>query len=473
MLLLASSSWRSVTRAWSIVVFGIFATVAFCAPPAGIEETLPEHYFPALKILLDRALQQSPAMIEKGLEVAVQEAKLDAADAPRWPHLGGTFDYTSTQSAVSGNTDTRTRDSGLFYRVELSQALFHWGALKKDSARARILVAIAGKNYVEAYRLLAVGLRSSYLLLITKKAALHQARDRQRIRETSLKLARDKYERGMVAEGEVTGWLLTAEENALEVQRLEVEFVTLRRALARMAGIAELAEEDIPLDIPELAYSPDQASALLAALLRDGAKSAFEVQVDELQIHEAELRYQIARVRLLPKFDASAGHYVENTTNATAASVEQRGVERQAIGVRANWAIFDGFATRGAKREALADKRLYERRLAMSVERVLEEAQRLERQLALEAQAVKLTDRRRTLAAAGLARLTEEVKLGNRPQGEIEEATSNVYLSNATSAAARAMLLGKWSEFVSVVGADPALQNIPVSIPVRHAREKR
>jgi outer membrane protein TolC len=431
------------------------------AQPADLAATLPEHYFPALKVILDTALKQSPAMIEKGLEVTVQEAKIDLVDAARWPRLGGTFDYSSNQTAISGNTDTRTRDNGLFYRVELNQALFHWGALKKDSARARIGVAIGERNYAEAYRLLAVGLRSSYLMLIAKKSALLAARDRQQVREANLNHARDRFARGVASEAEVTNFQLIAEENALEVQRLEVEFVSLRRALARMAGLADLKEEEIPSDMPEVAFSPAQAAALLATLLRDGAKSSFEVQVYEMQIKEADLRLQIAKVRQLPKLNASAGHYVENTTNATAVSVEQRGVERQSVGIRADWSIFDGFATRGAKKEAMAEKRLYERRLASAVERVLEEAQKLERQLAVEAQSVKLTDRRRMLAGAALKLLTDEVNLGNRPQTEIADATANVFFANATSAAARATLLGKWSEFISVVGADPVLQNVP------------
>ncbi len=469
MLLLASSSSRGFWRAWSIVFGWVWIVGVNHAQTADLRATLPEHYFPALQVLLDRALQQSPAMIEKGLEVTVVDAKIDQADARRWPQLGSIFDYSSTQSAVAGNTENRTRDNGLFYRIELSQALFYWGALKKDSARARIMAAVAERNFSEAYRLLAVGLRSSYLILITKKAALHQARARQKMREASLKLARDKYERGMVPEGEVTSWLLNSEENALEVQRLEVEFSGMRRALARVAGLSDLKDEDVPLDIPEVPFSSAQAAALLAGLLRDGAKSSFEVQIYDMQAREADLRYQIARVRLLPKFNASAGHYVENSTNATAVRVEQRGVERQSVGVRAEWSIFDGFATRGVKREAMADKRLFEHKRASAVERVQEEAQRLERQLALEAESVKLTDRRRTLSVAALARLSDEIKLGNRPESERDEATLNVYLSNAASAVARATLLGRWCEFVSLTGADPALQNIPS----RHAREKR
>jgi outer membrane protein TolC len=375
--------------------------------------------------------------------------------------LGGTFDFASNETAVSENTSRKTRDSGLFYRVELNQALFHWGALKNESARARIAVAIAQRNFQEAHRLVALGLRQSYLLLVTKKAALVQARDRQRLRETSLQLTRDKLARGIASEGEVTGWLLAVEENAFELERQENEFAGMLHTFARTAGLKEFREADVAADVPEIVPQVEAAARLLAGILRDRARSSFEVQVHELQAREADLAYRIAQVRLLPKLGATVGHYVENTTNATAIGVEQRGVIRQSVGVRADWAIFDGFAAKGAKQEALASKRLAERRLESAAERLMEEAQRQERSVALEAQAVKLTDRRRTLAAAGLARLKDEVQLGNRPASEIEEATANVFQANAASAAARARYLGEWSALVSLAGADPLLQVSP------------
>lgn len=420
--------------------------------------TLPEAYFPALRQALESAATLSPTMLERSLEVSIQQARLPLADSGRLPRLGGTFDFSNNETAISENTSRKTRDSGLFYRIELNQALFHWGALKNESARARIGVAIAQRNFQEAHRLLALGLRQSYLVLVTKKAALVQARDRQRLREVNLQLTRDKLARGIASEGDVTGWVLAVEENAFELERQENEFAGMLRTFARTSGLKEFKESDVAADVPEVMPQPEAAARLLAGVLRDRARSSFEVQVHELQAREADLSYRIAQVRLLPKLGATAGHYVENTTNATAVGVEQRGVIRQSIGVRADWAIFDGFAAKGAKQEALASKRLAERRLDSAAERLMEEAQRQERSVALEAQAVKLTDRRRTLAAAGLARLKEEVQLGNRPANELDEAAANVFQANAASAAARARYLGEWSAMVSLAGADPLVQ---------------
>jgi outer membrane protein TolC len=457
---LAGLSHSRAFRRLAVAGLGLVIAVCGRSAPQEVAGTLPEAYFPALRQALESAATLSPTMLERALEVSVQQARLPMADAARLPRLGGTFDFSNNETAISENTSRKTRDSGLFYRIELNQALFHWGALKNESARARIAVALAQRNAQETHRLVALSLRQSYLVLVTKKAALVQARDRQRLRELSLKLARDKFDRGIASEGEVTGWLLAVEENAFELERQENEFAGMLRTFARTAGLREFKEAEVASDVPEVTPQVEVAAGLLAAVLRDRARSSFEVQVHELQAREADLSYRIAQVRLLPKFGATAGHYVENTTNATAVGVEQRGVIRQSIGVRADWAIFDGFAARGAKQEALASKRLAERRLDNAAERLMEEAQRQERSVALEAQAVKLTDRRRMLAAAALARLKEEVQLGNRPANELDEAAANVSQANAASAAARARYLGEWSALVSLAGADPLVQTL-------------
>lgn len=469
MLLPGPSFSRGLQRARQLVFALALLPAGLFAQADEIAGTLPEHHFPALKRILESAVKQSPLAIEKQLDVALAMARTDAANAPRLPRLGGNIRYDNSQTAISSDNSRRDRGGGVFYGIDLGQAVFHWGALKNESARARIGVAIAEKNYHEAFRLLAITLRQSYLELVAKKAALYHARNQQRLREEDLKLERDKFSRGDTSQGSVFVRELAVEEGGIEIQRLEVELDRLTRLLARLAGVPPLRDEDIPLDIPAVAYSPELTAQLVGGLLRDGGRSVFEVQVRQMQVQDAELRYRIARVRLLPKFSLGAGHSVENTTNVTGGTVDQQGVERQSISVRADWSIFDGFATRGAKQEAIAEKRLYERHLATSVEKVLDEAQRLQDTLAAEARATRMADQHRTLAFADLDRVKDEVKLGNLPPYEIEQATDRAYFRTALSVTARARLLAEWSALVSLAGIDPVLKNLPV----RYVRPKR
>lgn len=431
--------------------------------------TLPEAGLPVLQRLLGAAVRQSPAILERELEVAFERARLDERNAPRLPRVAGQFDLASNETAISGLNNTRNRDSGIFYRLELNQAIFHWGALKNETVRGRIAVAIAERNHQEAYRQLAVSIRQSYLMLIAKRASLEHARGVQQLRQTDLRLAREKLQLQTVPESELAGRILAEEEGAVDLRRQEVEFEGMRRTLARVAGLPELREDDIPVEIPPAPYQSDLADGLLAGLMRDHAASAFEVQIHDLRARDADLAYRIARVRLLPKIGVSAGYYLDNTTNASAFTVTQQAVQRQTIGLRADWSIFDGFATRGAKQSSLAAKRLSERRRDSAAEQVLEQAQQLRRVLAVEAESVRMAERRRDLAAKGLERAQEEVRLGNVPPGAAEQVRLQLLQASAASAAARAQFQAKWSELVSLAGADPLLKNIPV----QHARDLR
>ncbi|MSU24778.1 MAG: TolC family protein [Opitutus sp.] len=461
----------SFLRAWRVgpSVALVLACVGVRAQSPAVAGSWPEDYLPALKPILQTALRQSLTIVAKEIEIAQREAQAVAIHAQRLPNFGGRMDYASNTTAISGNTTTQTRDNGLFYNVGLNQSVFHWGAITNEIARARIGVLIAQKNHADAYRALAVNLRQQYLGLVAKKASLLFARYALQLVKADLERMEDKLKNGAAAEGDVFGRKLYVDDRSLDLARSEAEFVGSRRAFGRLAGIGDLAEAAIPTEIPAPVYSAPAAGVLVAVLLRDGAKSTFQAEVSALNIRNADLSYRIARVRLLPMFNASAAYTLLNTTNASPVAVTQTGVTQQSVGLNAVWTIFDGFAARGAKLAALADKRLAERQLQAVTEATLDQAQNLERLLALDAQAMQMSEQRRGLAEGVVRRAQEEFKLGNVPQSSIDEATANLRLSESNNALARATFLSRWSEFVSLAGDDPVLNNLPL----RYAREKR
>jgi outer membrane protein TolC len=435
-------------------------------PVAG---TLPEDYVPALKPILATALKQSPQIIAKEIEISQREAQVLGVDAQRLPRVDGHLDYTRNQTAISGNSATQTTDGGFFYGAGVSQPVFHWGALDNQSAAARIEVQIAEKNYAEGYRLVAYDLRQKYLSLIVRKAGLRQARFALGLTEADLRLTKEDLTRGLASKETVAAQQLAFDETSLGLEAAEAKFAELKRDFARIAGIGPMTEDAIPLEIPKPAYAAGAVSELLAGLLRDGAKSTFQAQVYELLIHEADLNYKIAKVRLLPKFNASAGYSLENTTNATTTSVLQQGVARETATLNAQWTIFDGFAARGAKAEALAGKRQHERELKTNAEETLDRAQTLQRLLAIDARALEFAEIHRQMVVDELSHAKDEFGRGNASQRDLDAIVSNLYAQEANTAVARATLLIHWSEFVSIAGADPVLNNLPA----HYAREKR
>jgi outer membrane protein TolC len=429
--------------------------------------TMPEDHLPALKEILAIALRQSPDIIAREFERQTQEARLYEANSGRLPQLGGSFRYGSTATATSSNTSSQTRDNGFFYDFGLSQAVFHWGALKNRSDAARINNLIATKSFALAYRDLSVVLRQSYLALIVEKARVRHAREGLRVLRMDLETTKLKQQQGTVPAATVEGDRLREAEVALEVARAEEEFAANRRRFARVAGIPVPDEAAIPDELPRPAYHADLAAAMTAALLRDGAKGTLEYEIYDGRVREALLRYKIERVRLYPKISANAGYSLENNTNVNGNAVEQRAVTRQTLSVGGSWNIFDGFATRGAIKEALIARRASEQRRATETDKILQTAQTLERMLKLDAEHLGYAETRRDLMVETKRRIAEEAGFGTLPKNEVERASVGVALGEVTNAAARATFFGRWAELVSIAGHDPVLNNLPA----RHVRE--
>jgi outer membrane protein TolC len=448
-------------------MFSVVTVCGVCAQPSDIVGTMPEDYLPELKSILATALRRSPSTIMPLFEIEQRQAHRMKENANRLPSLAGNFSYGRTELSESGNNTSRSRDQGLQYNIGLGQPLFYWNALKNASTIANINVLLSQKNYARAYRDLGVLLRKRYLEMIVLKAQLQAQRESLRFRRQNLAVKKERLATGMITPAEVSGEELAIDELALALERSEAEALAVRRTFSRLAGVPELAEASIPEELPVPVYSETVATNISAALLRDGATKTIEAGIHDLRVREAQLRYNIEKVRLLPKFNFGAGYNLENTTTV-GTSVGQRAVARQTLSITGSWNFFDGFATRAAKMEARAVQRLQKARRQADLEELMETAQALARQLQLDVRQLEYTEVHRALAVHSRQRVGVEAELGNASKSAVDRAQYEILRANASNVAARATFLARWSEFVAVAGEDPVLNNLPTS----HVREK-
>lgn len=468
MLLPGSRFRRALRRApWWLFLPALVWSVA-SAQVAGVAGTLPEDYLPGLKPILVEAMRQSPQMILQQITIAQNEAQVYQADSQRWPSVGGNVRYDSNQTGVSSG-GTSSRDSGLFYSFSINQALFHWGEIKNQGRIARIQVAIAQKNYAEAYRVLATQLRVSYVGLVQRNAFLRQARYDLKLKQAQLAALKERLKNGTASPGDIAGMTLGLSETQLHVDQLQADFDNERHRFSRLAGIPDIPADKIPDEMPVPQFHQKLASRLLAGFLSGGADDTFKAQVAEMNARAARLQYKIARVRLLPKFDAGVQHSRESSTTATPTEVTQTAITRDTFEVRGNWNIFDGFATKGAKLQARADERYWEKERQIETDSAMDEAQQLARTVALDARAADIAKQRQDGAALLLRRAEEAMKAGTASQDDVNNATNTLRLAQANSAVARATYLSDWSAFVSRVADDPILNNLPP----RYVRENQ
>ncbi len=453
---------------WSQGLRALAAIVAMALPAArgaesAVAGTMPEDFLPGLRPLLETALKQSPRMIANEMMIAVADAqRLYSGVSPLLPSLGGSLAYGTTKNRVTNNGSASSAYSGFNYNFGLNQNLFQWGALRNQLEVQKVAETIAEKNYAEGYRIYVGNLRRQYLALIVNKLSLRNARLTLKLSQNALAVASDRLKSGAIAASEVITPQLDVDDKQLWTDRTEQTYEYARRAFAHEVGLTELADSAVPEEMPAPKYSTGVASELLADLLRGGGRDTFAAQIDELNVRQWQLQYNIAKVRLLPKFFASATLSQNNqTTSATANSVQQTALTSENYYLNAQWTLFDGLATRGQKLQALYYRRYYERQLEAVTSEAMDQAQNARRNLDFSARAMALAERRRDLAKSGLAVVQSEFQRGNLSQDTLNGSLDALRQNEAATASARADFLSAWSDFVSLVGVDPAMNNLP------------
>lgn len=420
--------------------------------------TLPEDLLPGLEPLLKAAVERSPNTISASIDLAMAQAAKYQDAAVLWPQLSANADYQITSQAESNSPATTNK--GVFYGINLNQPVFQWGAYKNNAAIGSLGVKIAERRYADAYRGLAISIRELYMGLIGKKIALRNARFNLKISQESLAAQKARFEAGSSSQAELGNARISVEQAQLDSDRAEEDFAYSKRVFTRLVGIDDLVDESIPLELPHPQYSIAMADAILAGFSGTGIESTFQSQVYKMTIEQQDLNYSIQRVRLLPKFYAAAGYNLSEISQVVPGHVFQYALTTENYQIGASWTIFDGFATRGAKLQALASKRLYERLLKTYVDSTVDQIADLRRQVGFSARGLSITEVHHNLIAAEVKRLADDKDLGYASQATIDTGVLNLYATEFQVAYGRADYLSRWSEFISLAGIDPAIANI-------------
>lgn len=429
--------------------------------------SLPEDVFPGFKTILDTAMAQSPQMILADVNRAQAVATQYTTDSVRLPSLSGFIQYAGNKSAIADQASLTTTSSGFFYSMQVSQPLFQWGALNASVNVGRLQTKIAERNYVEAYRLLALNLRAQYLTLVTKKIYYRNQQHSVTVARENLDVLEAKVKNRTMSEGDLISPRLTQTDLEIAADRARADYDYSRQVFSHLAGIPEIPDAEVPGEMPKPVYSADAVSNVVAVFQRDGVDNTPQGQIYQYAIKQADLNYKIARVRLLPKFSMFAGVSQQNQTNAAATYVSQVAIFQQQYGVIGTWTLFDGFATRGAKRSALETKRYNQRLLKTLEETTADQIRNYAQAVTFAARALEVADTRRGLAEGALRRVNDDVKVGQASESAVGPAVTAQYYAEYMDATARADLMLQWTYLVSLVGSDPVIASAAQHLPAK------
>ncbi len=450
----------------SLILVGLGAGVSEVRAATDVDpdvrNSMPEDYFPTLKKFIDQALLQSPQVIYQELNTEVAEAqKLYLGVAPLLPNLHGSAYGGETVQTTQGANAQVTRGTGVYYDVQLNQPIFQWGALKNGLLVQKIAEAIAQRNYVTVYLQYAQQIRKQFLGLVAAKIAVRNARYNLDLRKQALDAAQQQLKAGVVTDSSVMGPQLDLEDAQLAFDTSVQSYNYGRRQLAREIGQTDIAEDLIPVEIPAPTFSLAAASDLTADVLRTGARYTPDAQLALLNIRNWQLQYEINKVNLLPKLAGQADFNQSNTPQINNGAITQNITVNQTYYIQANWNIFDGFATRGRKQEALIRRRQAERDLKAKAEATEDAAQNSQRMVELAWKQLDLTTRRNGIAQAGLKQAEADLAAHVGSEQTVAGFKANAYNFEYSLALTRTGFLSQWSDFVSLVGHDPAMNNLP------------
>lgn len=430
---------------------------------------LPETYFPDLKVLIDSAAKQSPRMIARNTENAVAEANRIAARSGQLPSAGGYLSYypetTETRAVgpdASGNprADAVLHPKKLTYNFTITQPLYHWGALRNNTKIGELQKQITEGQSAEAYRSLVDEIRAQYLQIIVNKTALSRARFNQQIADENLALARSKRERNVISEAEMFGPTVQAEQARLATDRAMDGYESSLIYLGKLSGTPPLSDDQIPTEIPAITPASSALQSVTARFTDQEEPSTYALEGLRDQIATERLNYKVADTRLRPKVNLVAG-LSQDEFSYSVNIADKYKVQTYFAGVSVNWSVFDGFATRSAKKSSLARRRQLEENYRNQVADTITAVKAQMRQLEFAARALAITERMLFSAQDMVTAKQEDLNRGVASDADLNAVKLSLRDWQLAAYGARNDYMLKVARLLSATQNDPALMNVP------------
>ncbi|MEO7599003.1 MAG: TolC family protein [Opitutus sp.] len=448
-------------------------TVAQGAPLVnGDNFPLPESYFPALKSMIDSAAKQAPRILVRNSENALAEANRITARAGQLPSAGGYASYypwvTETR-AVAGSTpagatnpDQILHPKKLAYSFNVIQPVYHWGALRDNTRIGELQQKLALGVSADSYRILVEEIRAQYMQVVVNKAALARSRFNTRLADEQLALARSKFEKNVIAEADLFGPTISAEQARLATDRMSEDYENSRIYLSKLSGTPVLSDEQVPTEIPPVTPATSALQSVAAEFSGHTDLNTYSLQNSRDQIEVERLNYKIASTRLRPNVNLQLGT-TQDEFSYSVNIADKYKVRSYYAGFSVNWNVFDGFATRSAKRSSLIRRRQLEQTYKEQTADAIAAVEAQMRQLEFSARNLSIVERTLGSAVSILNQRKEEMARGVVSDADVNAAQLNFYDWQLTAFGARNEYMLRTSKLLSTTLADPALVNIPAA----------
>lgn len=447
----------------TIAGFGVVLSLMVAVAPAKADldssMALPEKIFPILVPILENAARQGPQALRARLDEQMAEEMILVARSRRLPSIGGGGTFSIAQEKRLDRPDLAAAEK-LTYNFGLTQPIYHWGSLRAGHEVGKISERIAENNYAEACRLLLIEVRTLYLRMVVARADVERTRNLMRLAREDLTTAESRIQSGALAPGEIHGIRFRVLDAEIGFEKSEEEFRFAKATLERLAGIAPLADADVPSIVPNVPFDPTSIAGLLESYVgRNGAESDFRAVALKLQWEQEKLNEQITAKNLWPKLNFVTGT-TQDEVSYTGSPSDRGQIRSLYAGVNLTWNVFDGFSTKGYRRASLLRQRQLEGDRKARMREQVDRARNLAKMLELAARQTAVSESRLSQLDGLVAHQEKEVALGNLARRDAEGWVMTRDETLLRTMALRIEYLSRLTEFLSIIGRDPVLQQI-------------
>ena len=443
------------------LAISLLAGSTWAATPAANELVLPERMFPQLEAILQTAVQQSPRMLNRALDLEIAENNRISARAKLLPSVGGYanyYDARDTRADISG----RLNVTKIAYNFSLNQPVFYWGERRNNAQIGEIQARMAKGQYRDGYRLLAATLRDNYMRLIVQKLGVKRAEFNVEYTRNILKQEETRLAQKVISEYQIFNVRLNAEQAQIALERTRFDFENAKVSFARLAGLAATMSDDmIPNSIPTVTYAAGPYDQLLAGFLNQKDPPTTEAATLRSQLEIENLNYANQQTRLRPKLNFVLG--VSQDEQSYTINVAQKYRFNSIFGgLSANWTLFDGFAAGAGQRSSLARRRQMENDYKEMTERLAQQAQTQAKLINFSARYMSISDRFVTSSEGNLKTKRDEFRRGIMSETDVSQAQLALYDAQINGYNGRIDFLAKIGDFLGTVMEDPIVAKLSV-----------
>lgn len=436
------------------------------AADAAVNElVLPEQSFPQLGAILQQAVQQSPRMLNRALDLEIAENSRIAARAALLPSFSASVSYYKsddrssyiyTDQSSSANSYRVTKTP---YSATLTQPLFHWNERRNIARVGEIQQKISQGQYRDGYRLLAQELRTAYLRLIVQKLGVKRARFFLEFTNNQLKQQEERWAKKIISDADISGIRLSAERAHIAMEQTEFDYQMAKESFARLAGMSALEDDAIPDSIPVAVHPAGSFERLLAGFLSQKDPPSTEAATLRRQLEVESLNYANTKTRLRPKVNAVVG-VSQDQQNNLYGTIDSYSLTSVYAGVSVYWNIFDGFATGAAVRNSLARRRQMENDYKALTERLAQQAQNQATHAGFSARNMSIADRLLVNSEGSLKTVQEDFQRGTKSEADVSQFRLHLFDAQHNAYSARLDYLWRTGEFLGTIMEDPVLANL-------------